>query len=445
MSEFQAVRCYNCKAFQSLQVIKAKKWQCRRCGEKQSFGRVYFKSISAAQVREAIVQLSEKQREIDEKQEAAAADSRLRQYEHTHPSTDAVDGYDARHSQLSSFHASRGFAPASINRQMHQPVHANIVPNNAMPGFSSAAGWKRGRDEGTDDSRLGASTNRHLNANGGMHSSAYPAAAADRRLSEVANWFGGDGDDDDVDWPWDANENNVNGCSVNSGPDTETSNAQVAAPGGASHYTAATREGPTVGGRYSYQGGAAMASAGVGDDAGDGDGGAHGRDQAGPGDGSRRHYPYGHEANNDRRHNHDEHFSSCALHQHQRGHAGHHRHMMGGNQAGSAALDDGSTANTMRQAPEPARVHRHQHNAPTHASAFSAGVSTVRSLPLQSGPLAAASNATANRPIGRGLVNDQAATSPAMAGGTANCGVALTTSTTAPPSLQAAPSVWDEF
>lgn len=41
------VQCYQCKTFQVDQEKKAKKWQCKLCGEKQSLQRIFARSHSA--------------------------------------------------------------------------------------------------------------------------------------------------------------------------------------------------------------------------------------------------------------------------------------------------------------------------------------------------------------------------------------------------------------
>ncbi|KAG8190099.1 hypothetical protein JTE90_006037 [Oedothorax gibbosus] len=40
--EFQILRCYSCEKFQVHQTKKAKTWQCKVCGEKQSLKKAYF-------------------------------------------------------------------------------------------------------------------------------------------------------------------------------------------------------------------------------------------------------------------------------------------------------------------------------------------------------------------------------------------------------------------
>ncbi|ORX69820.1 hypothetical protein K493DRAFT_364437 [Basidiobolus meristosporus CBS 931.73] len=69
MPHFQVVRCYvdTCGIFQSQQVKKAPKWQCKVCGEKQSIKRVYFDSENAKDCRQAVQQLNLKRKELDEK------------------------------------------------------------------------------------------------------------------------------------------------------------------------------------------------------------------------------------------------------------------------------------------------------------------------------------------------------------------------------------------
>uniref|UniRef100_A0A674ATC4 MRN complex-interacting protein N-terminal domain-containing protein n=1 Tax=Salmo trutta TaxID=8032 RepID=A0A674ATC4_SALTR len=39
VQEFHVLRCYSCQTYQVQQVKKSKKWNCKLCGEKQSFGR----------------------------------------------------------------------------------------------------------------------------------------------------------------------------------------------------------------------------------------------------------------------------------------------------------------------------------------------------------------------------------------------------------------------
>uniref|UniRef100_A0A8K9UW62 MRN complex-interacting protein N-terminal domain-containing protein n=1 Tax=Oncorhynchus mykiss TaxID=8022 RepID=A0A8K9UW62_ONCMY len=39
VQEFHVLRCCSCQTYQVQQVKKSKKWNCKLCGEKQSFGR----------------------------------------------------------------------------------------------------------------------------------------------------------------------------------------------------------------------------------------------------------------------------------------------------------------------------------------------------------------------------------------------------------------------
>ena len=59
-AEFLALQCYAdaCGAFVVQQRTKAKRWTCRRCGAAQAYMRVFFASASAAQTRQAVMQLA---------------------------------------------------------------------------------------------------------------------------------------------------------------------------------------------------------------------------------------------------------------------------------------------------------------------------------------------------------------------------------------------------
>ncbi|KAL4853313.1 MRN complex-interacting protein [Chlorella vulgaris] len=56
---FRVVQCHQCKAFQSDLEKKAKKWQCKLCGEKQSLQRVFARSHSNKDCRLVVQQYNE--------------------------------------------------------------------------------------------------------------------------------------------------------------------------------------------------------------------------------------------------------------------------------------------------------------------------------------------------------------------------------------------------
>jgi hypothetical protein len=52
------LRCFSCKGFSNQQSTKASRWECKRCGAKQSVQRIFFSSESASDVREALTRVA---------------------------------------------------------------------------------------------------------------------------------------------------------------------------------------------------------------------------------------------------------------------------------------------------------------------------------------------------------------------------------------------------
>ncbi|KAG9346589.1 hypothetical protein JZ751_006900 [Albula glossodonta] len=71
VQEFNVLRCFSCQTFQVHQVKKAKKWNCKMCGEKQSFIKVYGQG-SGVDCRGHVQKLNSLHGELEEAESAHA-------------------------------------------------------------------------------------------------------------------------------------------------------------------------------------------------------------------------------------------------------------------------------------------------------------------------------------------------------------------------------------
>ncbi|KAL4419514.1 hypothetical protein ABPG77_002300 [Micractinium sp. CCAP 211/92] len=114
------VCCHSCSKFQVDQEKKAKKWQCKVCGEKQSLQRIFARSHSAKDCRQVVQQYNSARGQIED----AEADRALLQ-----AYAEAGHGYDA----------DAGFAPESaaegwVGEQGRQQQQQGQLADAAHPG-----------------------------------------------------------------------------------------------------------------------------------------------------------------------------------------------------------------------------------------------------------------------------------------------------------------------